>query len=154
MKPTRENVRNNGQTYFLTFTTAERKPFFRHDRWAELFLDTLQRYSSADEFSLHDFVVMPDHVHLLLTPGGSLERSAQLIKGGFSFQAKRAFAWQGDIWQVGFSEHRVRDCSDWKLHIAYIEKNLRSLHREHYPFCGRAGRLSLKPAPQWLKPLD
>jgi len=32
---------------------------------------------------------MPDHFHLLITPRESLERAMQLIKGGFSFRAKR-----------------------------------------------------------------
>ena len=40
-------------------------------------------------FLLHDFVVMPDHVHLLLTPQRiTLERVVQLIKGG-SFASAR-----------------------------------------------------------------
>jgi len=35
---------------------------------ALLFLDTLQRYRSHLKFLLHEFVFMPDHFHLLLTP--------------------------------------------------------------------------------------
>jgi len=38
--------------------------------------------------ALHAFVVMPEHVHLLLTPAPevALEKVAQLIKGVFSFR--------------------------------------------------------------------
>jgi len=34
---------------------------------------------------------MPDHFHLLITPAHevSLEKAVQLIKGGFSFRAKK-----------------------------------------------------------------
>ncbi len=39
-------------------------------RNAELFLKTIQHYRAAGEYKLHDFVVMPDHVQLLLTPTG------------------------------------------------------------------------------------
>ena len=41
MIPKREVATNNGQTYFVTSNTTERKPFFRHERWANLFLETL-----------------------------------------------------------------------------------------------------------------
>lgn len=41
-------------------------------------------------YLLHEFVVMPDHFHLILTPTGiTLERAMQCIKGGFSFQLNK-----------------------------------------------------------------
>ena len=152
MKPAREIARNNSQTYFVSFQTAERKAFFRNERWAILLLKTVQRYADAGEYQLHDFVIMIDHVHFLKTPNGALERSVQLIKGGFSFQAKRAFTWSGDIWQAGFTDHRIRDSRDFERHIAYIEQNCRSLNCEEHRYCGRNAGLALAPGPQWLKP--
>ena len=40
---------------------------------------------------IHDFVVMPNHVHILMTVPGdmTLEKAMQLIKGGFSFRPVR-----------------------------------------------------------------
>lgn len=54
-------------------------------------IDVLRSYVQAGEFRLHDFVVMPDHVHLLMTVGGGMtvERAMQFIKGGFSYRLKR-----------------------------------------------------------------
>jgi len=152
VRPRREPARNNQQTYFVTFTTAQRTPFFRNERWAVFFLNILQRYRS--EFQLHDFVIMHDHIHLLMTPTAALERTAQLLKGGFSFAAKREFTWRKDIWQQGFSDHRIRDFADWQHHIAYIQKNIDSLRAENYRFCGLNAGLPLYAIPQWLKPLD
>src|ERR1700753_1886867 len=125
MRPSREPFRQAGQTYFITFQTARRQYFFRNERWAIALLNTLQRYQ--DSYALHDFVIMPDHVHLLLSPAVALERVVQLIKGGFSFNARRAFEWKGDIWQAGFSDHRVRDAKDHDQHLAYIKQNIASL---------------------------
>jgi putative transposase len=51
-------------------------------------LSTLYRYDGTG-YRLHAFVVMPDHLHLLITPFDTIEKSVQLIKGGFSFRAKR-----------------------------------------------------------------
>ena len=47
----------------------------------------------------------------------------QLIKGGFSFRAKRELNWNGEIWQKGFTDHRIRDEEDWGRHLEYIRKN-------------------------------
>src|SRR5665213_1762809 len=146
----REPARNNQQTYFVTFQTIERKAFFRNERWAVFFMSVLMRY--RNEFALHDFVVMHDHVHLLLTPNGALERSIGLVKGGFSFSAKREFSWKGDIWQPGFSDHRIRDEDDWDQHVGYIRKNVNSLNQPEYRFCGENVGVALDAVPQWLKP--
>jgi putative transposase len=62
------------------------------------------------KFTVHDFVVMPTHVHVLLTlgPEVSIEKAAQLMKGGFSYRAKKELGVQREIWQKGFSALRQR----------------------------------------------
>jgi putative transposase len=99
-----------------------RKPFFRHDRWARLMLETLRRYDGVG-YKLHAYVVMPDHLHLLICPNETLEKSVQLIKGGFSFRARRELEWKGEIWQPGFTDHRIRDEEDWRRHLEYMRRN-------------------------------
>jgi putative transposase len=46
---------------------------------------------AAGKFRLHDFVVMPDHLHLLITVGSgmTIEKAMQFIKGGFSYRLKK-----------------------------------------------------------------
>ncbi len=66
---------------------------------------------------------MPDHLHPIITPFETIEKSVQLIKGGFSFRAKREFDWAGEIWQPGFTDHRIRNEEDWQRHLKYIRKN-------------------------------
>jgi len=122
MRPQRESTRNSDCAYFVSTQTAGRKPFFRHDRWARLLLATLDHYSKTS-FTLHAYVIMPDHLHLLITPKESLEKSVQLIKGGFSFRVKRDLEWNSEIWQSGFTDHRIRDEEDWHRHLQYIRQN-------------------------------
>ncbi len=150
-RPTRELVRSNGQTYFVSSQT-ERRPFFRHDRWATLMQEILQHYR-GNSYLLHAYVVMPDHFHLIISPTESLERAMQNIKGGFSFRAKSAFDWKHDIWQPGFSDHRIRDAQDWDRHIAYMRHNpVKQLcsSSEDYRYLA----VNLDPIPQRLKPLS
>ena len=122
MRPTRELTRTNEFAYFVSTQTVGRKPFFRHDRWAQLILATMNHYSGTG-YQLHAYVIMPDHLHMLITPLESVEKSVQLIKGGFSFRAKRELQWNGEIWQPGFADHRIRDEEDWNRHLQYIRTN-------------------------------
>jgi len=157
MIPKREIATNNGQTYFVTSNTAERRPFFRHDRWAKLFLETLFGYR-PERYLLHGFVLMPDHFHLLITPSASLELAIQCLKGGFSFRAKREFKWIGDICVTGFSDHRIRDEEDFEIHRAYIANNPVKArlveHAEQYANSSAGGCFELDAFPQGLKPHD
>jgi putative transposase len=56
------------RTFFVTAVTWQRRAIFRSEPLAHLLLDTLQRYRAQKKFLLHEFVLMPDHFHLLLTP--------------------------------------------------------------------------------------
>jgi putative transposase len=85
-------------------------------------LEVLKNYDGAG-YVLHAYVVMPDHLHLLLTPQESIEKAVQLIKGGFSFRLKRELGMNGEIWQQGFTDHRIRDSEDWERHLEYIRLN-------------------------------
>jgi putative transposase len=85
-------------------------------------LSTLDHYNGTG-YKLHAYVVMPDHLHLLIAPFETIERSVQLIKDGFSFRAKRELDWSGEIWQAGITDHRIRDEEDWLRHLEYIRMN-------------------------------
>jgi putative transposase len=155
MIPKRETATNNGQSYFVTSNSIDRKPFFRHERWARLFLETLFGYR-PERYLLHGFVLMPDRFHLLITPSASLELAIQCIKGGFSFRARREFEWPGDIWVTGFSDHRIRDDQDFEIHLGYIQRNpvkAKLVERpEEYAYSSANGRFELNAFPRGLKP--
>jgi putative transposase len=157
MRPKREIATNNAQTYFVTSNSAERKPFFRHERWAKLFIETLYGYR-PERYQLHGFVLMPDHFHLIITPAASLELAIQCLKGGFSFRAKKELGWTGEIWVTGFSDHRIRDEEDFKIHLAYITRNPVKAKLvespEQYAYGSANGSFELDAFPRGLKPRD
>jgi putative transposase len=107
-------------TYFITSATSGRRRLFQLEANAALFLETLQRYRKEGRFKLHAFVVMPDHIHLLLTPLEiAIERAMGLIKGGFSHSLHSKLP----VWQKGFTQHRVRDREDFLIRLHYIHHN-------------------------------
>jgi putative transposase len=111
-------------TYFVTFSTWQRKKLFFVEPYVRLFLKTLYGYRRQGKFLLHAFVLMPEHVHLLLTPASevTLERAVQLIKGGYSHAFGVEFR-RGEVWQRGFTDHRIRDTGDFRNHRDYIHQN-------------------------------
>jgi REP-associated tyrosine transposase len=92
---------------------------------AGLFIDVLRGHVRDGKFTVHEFVVMPNHIHILMTvPGGlSVEKAMQLIKGGFSFRAGKELGFRGEIWQRGFSDEIVADRQSQEQHRAYIDSN-------------------------------
>ncbi len=133
-----------------------RRELFRNPRWAELFMRTLQAYR-PEKFLLHEFVLMTDHFHLIITPQETLEKAVQFMKGGFSFRAKKELGASMEVWQRGFSDHRIGDAEDYQIHVAYIhgnpvKKNYCS-RIEEYPYSSRASGVELDDVPQRLKPL-
>jgi putative transposase len=109
-------------------------------------------------FQLHEFVLMPDHFHMILTPAPdkSLERAKQSIKGGFSFRLKRELKYKGLPWEESFTNHRIRDYADYAHHREYIHQNpvearLAKTAAE-YPYSSAFRGFELDPRPPWLKP--
>ena len=86
-------------TYFITSSTFQKNSLFQSKRMAQLFVAVLFHYRDQKNYLLHEFVLMPDHFHLLITPVLSLERALQLIKGGFSYRAKKELGFIGEIWE-------------------------------------------------------
>jgi putative transposase len=155
LKPTREPATTNAQTYFVTSETWERRALFRAEPWARLFFKTLLTYRGKD-YLLHEFVLMPEHFHVLITPAGALEHAVQLIKGGFSFRVKKELGSNAEVWQRGFSDHRIRDAEDYERHVHYIHLNPVKRHLcgipSEYKYSSAFPGWKLDPIPQGLKP--
>ena len=88
-------------------------------------IDVLRSLVKARRLTIHDFVIMPDHVHVLMTLPGDLtvEKAMQLIKGSFSFRANKELAFGGEIWQRGFSDASIRDAKSFQDRKRYIDMN-------------------------------
>jgi putative transposase len=147
-------------TYFITAGTFCKKNLLQSDRLAELFCQTMFRYRAEGKFLLHSFVVMPNHIHLLLTvpQGLTLERVVQLIKGRFSYQAGIVTERAGPIWQKSFVDRRVRDLAEFERYREYIHKNpvragLAGLPIE-YRYSSMNPSFVVDEVPQRLKPAE
>jgi putative transposase len=107
---------------------------------AALFIEVLRAYMRSGKITIHDFVIMPNHVHILMTVPGemSIEKAMQLIKGSFSFRANKELGFRGEIWQRGYSDVRILDDKSFQQHREYIENNPvkagLAMRPDEYPF--------------------
>jgi putative transposase len=127
-------------------------------RSAGLFIQTLYEYRAQGKFRLHEFVVMPDHFHVLFTvdAGMTVERAVQFIKGGFAFRAGKELGMRPPIWQKGFSDARVLNGDAFERMRHYIQNNpvKRGLVSKACEFSHSSAHdgFELDEVPQGLKP--
>ena len=126
--------------YFITCSTEEGKPYFRHKAIVDSLLPTLEETSRQMGFSIYAYCFMPDHLHLLLVgkEDSSLHKFMKLFKQRSSFVFKKAC---GDsLWQRSYYDHILRKeeaLNDVALYIFNnpVRKGLVTDY-QGYPFVG------------------
>jgi putative transposase len=127
----------DGYSYFLTMVTYQRKPLLvEHiDLLRYAFRLSKQKY----DYHIDAIVVLPDHLHMIITPKIATDYSKIImaIKRSFVYaldnktkadakltltasKYKRSHA---GIWQERFYEHTIRNEKDWLEKISYIRDN-------------------------------
>ena len=153
-----ERIAAGARTFFISSSTTGRRNLLQSDRSARLFISVLYEYRSQGKFRLHDFVVMPEHFHVLLTieAGITIERAVQFIKGGFAFRAGKEFGMKSPLWQKGFHDIRVWSPEHYERLREYIHcnpvKKWLVIEPWLYPYSSANSRFELDPPPQGLKP--
>ena len=146
------------RTFFITASTWGKRSLLQSSRAAELFIRTIYDYRGQGTYRLHEFVVMPDHFHVLITVDVDMtvEQAVQLMKGGSSFRAGKELGIRAPFWQRGFSEIRLFDSDAFENQSQYIRNNPVEAHlvrtAEEYPYSS-AQRLDLDPMPERLGPV-
>jgi putative transposase len=97
---------------YVTNATHNRRPIFEISRVAELLIETLLHYRTLGHYKLHAYVVMPDHVHLLLTPQNiTLNQAVHLIKEGFAYRLETGLP----VWEESFTSYSVANIHDLEV---------------------------------------
>jgi putative transposase len=135
------SILNSKRVFFATTKTSMGRRLLQSERNAGLFIDVLRSLAAEHRFRVYDFVIMPDHVHLLIEVGSEMtvEKAMQLIKGRFSHRLTKEFGHLGEVWQQGFSEVQVLNRESFAQHRAYIATNPVKAglvdSPEQYPYC-------------------
>jgi putative transposase len=105
-------------TFLITGVTHDRRRIFKVDATAKLCLEIFQRYRIQGLYNLHAFVVMPDHIHLLLTTE-DLPNAMKHIRGGFSHD----LASKREVWQPRYDDREIFDEKGYLDARDYIHQN-------------------------------
>jgi REP element-mobilizing transposase RayT len=96
----------------------------RRPEIAVLVRDQLRQVSADGWCSLHAFVVMPNHVHVLWTPLRSLPTLLRQVKGPSALAANRLLGNTGEpFWQSEYFDRQVRNEHEFARIQRYIEWN-------------------------------
>lgn len=141
------------RTFFITAVAANRRRLFQTDANANLLLQLFENDRAKGRYGLHAFVLMPDHIHLLITPAAnvSIEKAVQFIKGGFSFRLKSRMP----VWEDSFTKRRIEDARDLNAHRDYIHANPVRAHlcerAEDFPHSSAKVTHAVDPIPSHLR---
>ncbi|MFZ0819542.1 MAG: transposase [Candidatus Acidiferrales bacterium] len=86
--------------------------------------ETLVRGAEMGHYVLHAYVVMPNHVHVLLDPLRPLIRITATVKGVSAHDANEILGRTGNpFWQHESFDHWVRNSAQFEKIKMYIENN-------------------------------
>jgi putative transposase len=146
-----------GHTFFVTTKTWQNRAMFQVSEIGDILIRAMLSYRGRGAFSLHEFVVTPDHWPLMLTPADdlSLEKCIQLIKGGASPAVPERRVGRMPLSQSSLHEQTVRDARDCQGKAMYIRTNPVHEHLAETPrdwaHGSGSGKYTLDSAPEGLK---
>ena len=124
-------------SYYLTVVTQNRQPILIDN--IELLRDSFRRSKQRYNYSIDAIVVLPDHIHMIITPQNPKEYSKIItyIKRAFIYGLDEQFREESKanltassyrrqhsgVWQKRFYEHTIRDERDYAKILDYIYTN-------------------------------
>lgn len=131
----------NNLVMLVTTVTLNREPFFRDPVVAREAVESLLNLQNRHPFTLFAFVIMPDHIHLVVRvlETGSISKIMNIYKSGLTFNTGIR-----QLWQPRFD---TRIVNDLQRVIRYVHHNpvIAGLSKtpESYPWSSASGRWPL-----------
>jgi len=134
--PKRRIFNQPGQPHFVTFSTYHRRRFLDSPETRDIVLEVLQQRLQSQQAQCSGFVVMPDHVHAILSGNDQFDISAfmQCWKKTSSYRIKRFFVQEllryqqlcpedCPIWQTGFYDFNLETDEKFTQKLKYMHNN-------------------------------
>jgi len=130
-----KRFQESGHSHFVTFSCYHRRPLFTADRAKRIFELALERVRRSFDFRVYGYVVMPEHVHLLVSEPerGMLADALKSLKQGVSRRLvagapfKPGVGLSGDFpqhfWQKRYYDFNVRNYRQFVEKLRYIHRN-------------------------------
>jgi len=122
-----KRFQQSAQSHFVTFTCYHRRASFDAPQTYDLFLQVLETMRRRFAPRIYGFVVMPDHVHLLLSEPehGLLADAIHLLKLSFTKRQRgpRENSDAGVFWQKRYYDRNIRNAPEFTQKLRYIHRN-------------------------------
>lgn len=137
-------------TYFITICTAEKKKILSkivgayHDApvqiklsdYGEIVKEAIERLPCRFNINIHNYVIMPDHIHILLEINACdralheaplqersiISQSIGYLKAYVTKEIRKNHP-EEKLWQSRFYDHVIRNDKDYVKHYDYIKDN-------------------------------
>ena len=117
----------SGQSHSVTFSCYRRQPYFATVEAFDLFVQCLEDMRRRFELRIYGYVVMPGHVHLLLSepPRAKLAEAIHYLKLSFAkrLQGRRSPDHPGSFWQKRYYDRNVRNYREFVVKLRYLHRN-------------------------------
>jgi putative transposase len=117
-----QRFQQSGQTYFVTFGCYHRRPLFTAAASKRAFEGGLERVRHGFGLCVYGYVVMPGHVHLLISepPRETLADALKSLKQGVS---RRLIGEAEHFWQKRYYDFNIRNYEQFVERLRYIHRN-------------------------------
>jgi REP-associated tyrosine transposase len=110
--------------YLTTTVTFSRIPVFTESEAADILLRAIFFGKKQQWYYLLSFVIMPDHMHLIIIPRDKdISQCMKSIKGFSARQINEVFSRKGTLWQSGFYDYILDSEEKVLSRIRYVEGN-------------------------------
>ena len=151
---------DEGFPYLVTTNVKDRQPLFAEHGCCQIVIGSIRFLRIHLGHRIHAYVLMPDHVHLVVTPreGGNVSQVMHSLKLYTAHQIGALLGSKGGIWQSRFYERALRTPKDVKGALAYVHDNPIKAgladRPEDYDWSSYRACILGEPTPLAVDPLD
>jgi len=116
---------NEGFPYLVTTNVKDRQPLFVEHGCCQIVIGGIGFLRTRLGHKVHAYVLMPDHLHLVVTPreGGNVSQVMHSLKLYTARQIGALLGSKGGIWQSRFYERVLRTPKGIEVALAYVHNN-------------------------------
>lgn len=123
-----KRLHQSGQSHFVTFSCYHRLPKLANPAACQVFLEALELARKRFAIRIYGYVLMPEHVHLLLSEAESATLASALrsvkIATAKQIRAQSSASGDGDpFWQARYYDRNIRDYREFVVKLRYLHRN-------------------------------
>jgi putative transposase len=123
-----KRLQQSGQSHFVTFSCYHRRPKLTNLEACRIFLEALEAARKRFAIRVYGYVLMPEHVHLLLSEPASLTlaEAIHFVKLSSAKQLRSKASRSGEttsFWQARYYDRNIRDYREFVLKLRYLHRN-------------------------------